>query len=701
MATEETTAEEKIELEESNNVFEGMDLSSLVKQVQNERDFSKKALDAKKTVWRNRLKLYNNQKKEDESVGDPLLFTVMQTVLASLYEDDLAATFEPNNDGDYERAKNVEQLARFDEKKMGLDEHDWDWDWDTCFFGRGITLQRDFDRDQKLPIPEVIDPLTIERDPLATSVNGKGPRRKGAARFIGWERSVVRAELTEEAGFFNLDKLCHDTPEQASQTELDRQARAQAQGRTTQVSKVDLGDNTEYPVFQWFTNWTVMESGKMPDSEDGTEGEDYNYEALRKVEVWLTSDLKHVIRFEVLKDSEGNPYSDWPITDRPLYPTSHDWDGVSIPDLVEDKQRARAAIMNLTLQGLKADMYPMYIYNRNKITNKNDLNFRFNGMVGIDGDANNAILPMNKANIRTDIVNYILDTLDQSAQRATATPDIQQGQVSDQQRTLGELNLVSAKTDTRYTLSTKIWGWSAKRFWNRWLNQYLEEMLDGIDEKIIRISGPLGVSVVTFNKEDIKPSSGLGYDISIESRIVSDSKRAQKLEAFKGFIETYVQSPGVLNMKYVPRKHAELIGMSKDEIEMLLPPSLDEMVASGENVLLSDNKLVPIAETDDHQVHIMIHARARQTKQLIAHIQAHKKALTLPRDHMIATGGTKVSPDGTSLGQNPGAPGLVPGQPISGIGNISGMPSAQTPAEAATNAPANSTPGLKAVIPGQ
>ncbi|SCB55045.1 hypothetical protein GA0061098_103419 [Bradyrhizobium shewense] len=45
-------------------------------------------------TWRNkqlkRLKLYNNQARDESKVGAPLLFTVFQTVFAALYDDRLS-----------------------------------------------------------------------------------------------------------------------------------------------------------------------------------------------------------------------------------------------------------------------------------------------------------------------------------------------------------------------------------------------------------------------------------------------------------------------------------------------------------------------------------------------------------------------------------------------------------------------------------
>lgn len=690
MKKTEKVKEQEIQNPESGLLHDGINFATLTDQIKRERDFSRKSLDPKKDTWRNRLKLYNNQKKEAEANGDPLMFTVFQTVLASLYEDELSVGFNGTSEGDYEVAKNIEQMAESDRPRMELDELEYDYAWNACFFGRSYMLMQRFDRKAQIPVPEVIDPLTIERDPFANSVNGKGRDRKGASRFFGIERFVVPSELTEEQGFFNVDKLTKTPEEDFTGADKDRQARADASGRSFERSQTELGCNTEYPVYQWFTHWKVMEEEEIEDPKTG-QINTVQYENVRKVEVWLTADLKTVIKFEILKDYNGKHCTDWPIIDRPLYPTAQDWDGVSIPDLTEDKQRTRAAIINLTVQGLKADLFPMYIYDKRKITNRNDLNFAFNKMVPSDGEVTNAITPMNKANPRMDMVSFVLDTLDQSAQRATATPEVQQGMVSGQARTLGELNLVAAKVDTRFTLSMKIWGWSAKRFWKRWWEQYMENMADDIDEKVIAISGVLGTSSRTFKKADLSLKGD--PDITIESKIISESKRAMKLQSFTDISSIYAES-GIINLTYQARKHFELAGLGKDEIEMLLPPSVDELVAEGENRELSQDKTTSIAEMDNHQVHIMVHARAKQTKALVAHIQAHQKALTIPRDKQIAGEDPGLTP--TS-----GAPGMLPQPGANPSAPVGSVPMAPTASEMASGGGAGSTPGgAAAVIPG-
>ena len=70
------------------------------------------------------------------------------------------------------------------------------------------------------------------------------------------------------------------------------------------------------------------------------------------------------------------------------------------------------------------------------------------------------LVPMLKARPNMGLLDFIYTSLDVSAQKATATPEIQQGALSDKDRTLGELNLISSNVDTRYSLSAKVFGWS-------------------------------------------------------------------------------------------------------------------------------------------------------------------------------------------------------------------------------------------------
>lgn len=595
-----------------------------------------------------RLKLYNNQRKDASAVGDTTLFTVMQTILASFYEDELTVNFVGREDGDDEIAEMITAMAKHDHKKMGKDEIDYFWLWDTLFYGRGLVYINEYDRKEMIPKPELFDPSTFLRDPKASSVNGNNGR--GGMRFGGREIEFGKHELTKETGYFDFDDLKGQS-EVKSLINQAQQERDSAQGHNTEQfnkSDEDLGDNQLYPGTQWFTHWKAPNSDKV-----------------KKVMVILANNRSKVIKY-VEFDKR------FPIVDRPLYPTSKSWDGTSIPDLVEDKQRQKSVALNLVMQGMKADLYPMYLYDEDRIKNKGDLlKFAFNKFVGVKGggDIRGAVNPMNKSTPKMDLANWVLNTLDASAQIATATPDMQQGQISDQQRTLGELNLVASKVDTRYSLTAKVFSWSEEDFWRFWYLLHKEHFTDGVDEKIIRIVGASGTRFRTILKEDI--IAFVDPDIEVESKQVSEAKNLRERILLQGYFKLLIESGQKTNMMFSLRKLGKLNGFTTDEVEAILPPTPEELVAEEENEKLSENQLVQVSTKDDHQTHYYVHAKAADTPAKIAHMKAHRVAMKIVRQQPEL---------GTPEDQMP--PQQANGQQVGARNNPAGNPLTVTPSRA-------------------
>lgn len=578
----------------------------LAAQVRSEYALAWKHQNPKVIEWQARLRLYNNQKRKKDAVGDTTLFTVFQTVLASLYNDRLMVAWGGKEEGDEETADNLNALSKYDYDQMLKDELDFIWIWDTLFFGRGIMALHEFKRDPKtktfLPVPEVWDPMSFLRDPRATSING-GVCSRNAARFFGRELKMTKDEVRDHPHIFFTDfrtiKLGGGVK---SLLESAEQARDDAQGRQRQKLKGEaaLGENAEYDVTEWFTSWKGS-----------------------KVTVWLANQRRKVIGFQELKGID-----EWEVIDRPLYPTAHDWDGTSIPDLIEDKQRMRAVAQNLGIKAMKADLYPMYIYDQNKIKNKKDLDFDFNKFIPSDGDVAGAILPLRKAFPNLALLDFIYNSLDVSGQKATATPEIQQGMMSEKQRTLGEINIIASKVDTRYSLSAKIFGWSEKRFWRQWYQLYKRHFKADIDEKVLRIVGAFGPKWRPLTRENIVAK--IDPDVTIESQVVSRARELEELQAMTQYLSLALQDP-TSNRRWGFKKLGKLTGLEKDEIERLFPPTIDERIAEDQNESLSKNEIVPVLAEDDHNVHLEVHSKAADTDAKYAHCEAHKKALSVKK----------------------------------------------------------------------
>lgn len=591
------------------------DYSDLIKQIQLEYSLCWENQQSKIQVGLERLALYNNQKRDKNLVGDPLLFTVHQTVLASLYNDDLEVEFIGREEGDDETADNLTATAKYDFERMDKSTLDYYWIWDASFFGRGIMKLFEFNRDKKFncPIPELFDPMTFLHDPKAISIFGDLKGRK-SMRFGGREIELTRMELKEEKGYFDIEDV-KSGEEVNSLVKNANEARNKAAGLDDikNVSEKDLGNSEIVNCLDWYTYY---------------KGE--------KVNVILANGKSKVIKITKTGDTFG-------LIDRPMYPNSHSWDGVSVPDLIEDKQRHRSVILNLALQGMKSDMYPSYLYDETRVKNKADLlSLRLNKYIGVDGDGDirGAVAPINKSSYSQAMANWILNILDASVQKATATPDMQQGQLSDQKRTASELNLVASKVDTRYSLSAKIFGWSERAFWRQWYNLYKEHLSSGIDEKVVRIAGSMGNKFRKLTKENL--ISTVDPDIKIESRTVAENMRIKDRMLLNNYAVNVFNSPNAVGKKYLERKMAKLNGLQPDEINIIYPPSIDEMVAQDENdKYLSLNKLTEVKPKDNDLEHLQIHSKASETAAKAAHIHAHKVQLMLKKTNPEIFGETQ------------------------------------------------------------
>lgn len=589
-------------------VAEKIDIATqkkIIDQVNAEYELAFRFNETKRAVNLARLKLYNNQRRDASTVGDPLMFTVFNTVHAALYDDRLMVSFEGRGgQGDEGVEENLNSLALYDYDVMGKSELDYYWNWDAEFTGRGLISMMGFDRSpgKMAPVPELIDAVTWIRDPNAKSVNGD-MMGNGSMRFGGNEVGATYYALNKLPGYFNLAALKKDK-EIRSLLKEAKAARSEAQGTTrSDAHEESLGihDNYEFQLLNWFTS---------------IKG--------RKYLVTLGNCRSVIVRLIPLDKYDGR----WPILDRTFYPMAHDWDGVSIPDLTEDKQRARAILMNLGLKSATNEVMGQYLFDQTRIKNRNDLNWKNDKFIPVDGRVDNAIMPMQKSTIHQS-VNMVMDILDAAAQRATATPEIQQGVMSNDQRTLGELNLISSKVDTRYSMTAKVYGWSERAYWQQWYRGYKIHMKDKIDEKIVRIQGALAPTWRPFTRENI--IAEIDPDVKIESRVISEGKRQRDRRDYLPFASTILQNPEN-NRRFIEKKLAKLYGATKEEMDMMFPPTIDEMQAESENETLNAGKLPKISINDDHQAHINIHAKANQNPQSMAHIRAHKKLMILKRD---------------------------------------------------------------------
>lgn len=585
-----------------------LDYDTILTQIKEEIRLSREYVKEKRIEFRQRFKLYNNQRKQKDKIGDTSIFNVMTTMLAIYYSDEIQATFQGREIGDAPAAANIENVAKFDYDEMELDIINYQVQWDRLFFGVGIRQLSQWNELTKTPIAKHLSALSWLPDP-------RGGIDAKFYRWNGFEVEYSRGEMTEDCGFFNLNLLPKkDANKDGSEQEQSRIAYRDAQGLSQVDHQMAKSDNATYDMVDHFT---------ILKGSDGVS---------RKYLVTVDDNVNNIFRLEELepvtkKEKEDPSRVPFPITLNYYMPQTEDPFGVSIPDLIEDKQRAKSIFKNLRIAAEKANIYPMYLYNRDKILNRRDLDFAFNKFIAVRGDVgNNIVVPLNKATSRLGESLNSEASLDADIEISTGSSKNQQGVMSEQQRTLGEQEIVQANANLRYLLGSKINAWGERRFWKLWYRLYKQNFPETA-KKIIRISSAIGAQYSTITRKNFITNED--PDISIKSKLDVENKRNRDRIAFASVAPLFFQDPSlpVSSRNFSKRYMLQLNGLSPEMIEIMVPDTPDEAWAKTENELLSRNSNEPqIKLEEDHLSHIVIHSQAEKTDATMAHIKAHYSA---------------------------------------------------------------------------
>lgn len=561
---------------------------------------SRAYVSTKREAFRDRIKLYNNQRRQRDKVGDNSIYNIINTLLAIYYTDEVQVGFVGREFGDVEKASNLENLYKFDHEEMEMDVTNYLVQWDRFFFGVGIKLLAEWNKKTQTPIARTVSPLSWLPDP-----NGFLMMRN--FRYSGFEVEYLDSQLTTKNGFFNLDRLSVlPVLDKSSETEMTREALNEAHNLS------DAGD----------VNRESQRVYKMIDLFTCLNGKKYL--------LTLNNDCTEIFRAEpiepVTDEEKENPaIVEFPITLHYYSPDRTDPFGVSIPDLIEDKQRAKSVIKNLRIAVKKADLYPMYLYNRDKILNKRDLDFAFNKFIAVRGDVDGSVTPMNKGVTRQNETINEDQMLDRDIEMTTGADKVTQGITSSGARTASEIQQVTANANLRFILGSRINGWAEKRFAKLWIRLYRQNFSK---EKVIRIKSAFGGN--NYNVLDRRSIiSDTDPDIIVGSKFEIDQDRTKNRVAFSTVYPLIMQDPSKpkVSKTYAERYLMRLYGVSNEEIRIMSPETPDEMLASQENELLSRDKYVDISvENDDHLSHIVIHSQAETSNSRNRHIEAHKLA---------------------------------------------------------------------------
>ena len=590
-----------------------MELAKLPKSVEeiiaSEKDKIKQSRDyvsIKRESFRTRLKLFNNQRKQKDKIGDTTIFNLVTTLMAVYYTDEMQVAFSGRELGDTAQAANIEYTAKFDHDEMGMDEMNYLVQWDRLFFGVGIRIMAEWNKRTSTPAPKSMDAMSWLPDP-------SGYMSIKKFRHCGFEVEYARHEMTEEKGFFNLDMLRAKNANSGSELDETRAALTEAQNLDDVLKNTKDPDTEIFQMIDWFT---------IIVGDDGI---------ARKYLLTFDYDVKTLFKCEeieaITEDEKADPtLVTFPLALNYYSPTRHDPFGVSVCDLAEDKQRAKSVFKNLRIAAAKAGLYPMYLYNKQKILNRRDLDFAFNKFIAVAGDVDQGtIQPLQKSPLKLDEILNSEQSLDRDVEIAVGADATTQGVTSAQAKTLGEVEQTQANANLRFMLGSRINGWGEKAFWGLWYRLY-KQNFQSASKKIVRIKSAIGNQYISITRKDFITKKD--PDIIIGSKLEMEKQRSRDKVAYASIMPMIAQDPTkpTVSKRFAERRLLKLYGLTPEEISVISPDTVDESRAKMENELLQRNEKVEIEIGEDHQSHNVIHAQAEDTVTRNAHIEAHKQA---------------------------------------------------------------------------
>ncbi len=555
-------------------------------------------LQNRKMRQANQLKLLVNMNKGEQTIGSTLLITLFMRVMASVYDDKLQIKFLPSQGIIQDQINAYNMLAQSDYIEMNKAKLDYDWVWDTLFYGRGYCETLRFNKKRKIMEPHVINPLVFGYDPVTSEP-------QDWRYYWKW--------ITKNK--WEINKLIKN-------------------GTITGIKSVnELPSGVDEYIWQYKQIVDQARDGVEPPPDPGTrdvfqilEFFYYNDEGKKSV-CWLDKNFSVVLMEETLDlDDDGDGDSKWPIVVKESYRQPHSSIPFSIADLLDDKHRADAVLLNLMYIAAKDTANPVYLYNPDKVTDVAQFLARqINQHIPVN-DVVDAVAPLNKAQIMTpDMLNF------QSKIMSEANDPIGTGLVGQPRQDAGsdtatEAAITQQMNDLAQSIFSKVMQFGEQEFWSHWFHRYAKNA-DSLGTKMANIVGIKGVDTTEIDMKlfntDFPP--GVMVYSAKEAEYKNLVKRRDMMQLYPVLAET-MDEDGMRNFQ----KHVFWPLMLEDPslIDIMYPKTIDEMKAEAENEQLKKNEMVDVAETDDHTTHIYMHNMVQpKTWAVWYHLAWHQELL--------------------------------------------------------------------------
>ena len=561
-------------------------------------------LQARKQRQANQLTLLSNLQRGDQNISTTLMLTLLDRTMAGVYDDKIQVKFLPSQSVTQKQLNAYNVLAQSDYLEMGKAKLDYDWCWDALFFGRGYVETVRFSKERKILQPHAINPLNFGYDPYCEEVQ--------EWRYYWKWLSKSRQELVrlKNAGVLKVDIASLPT---GLDPYLWNYKIKRDQAREGVEPSIQPYDGDIYQILEFYG---------------------YN-ETGDKCVYWIDKNFSEIIYERKLDFDDGEEIimpdgqsvsrgSRWPIVVKEALRTPHQSIPISIADLLEDKQRAKAVLLNLAYIAAKDQANPLYGYNPDKVRDITQFFARqINQHIPMDDET--AAWPLNKASTMSpELLNFI-SLLTQEANEPIGTGQVLQP-LPGKRETATEVAIDQQMNDLAQSLQSKVMQFGEADFWSHWFHRYAKHA-DELKEKTANVVGVKGVDSTIIDLAEFKTKYPPGVMVySAKEAQYKDLVRRRDFMQLYPALQQTLDPDGMRNFN----KHVFFPLFIEDPslIDTMFPRTLDELKAEAENEQLRTDVMPEVLETDDHVTHIYMHRMLTpKTWATWMHIDWHEQML--------------------------------------------------------------------------
>lgn len=585
-----------------------------IAQIRFEFEEGRSFLENKKQEWVDNLILLNNLQRPDETIASTMLFSMLTRVHSNLYEAKLPIKFEPNEDGEASNVNSLNKLLRSDFQEMNMPMIEYDWLWDACFFGRGYVETIKFNKKRKIMEPVVINPLMFIYDPLFSNPYEWRYYAKWKSVSGARLRYLIKAKVV--TGITKPEDIVAGMDEEVWNYKVQREnaLNTNPQGPDSASPGFKTGNN----IYQILEHATIFDGKKVMVWMDKT-----MTKILREDELDLNDDIDSPI-----PGTEDKYESKWPIVVREIFREPHSSVPLSVPDLIQDKHRAKNVLLNLAYIAAKDEVTPLYVYKEEDVTQPSQLLQRQimqHISVEKDADVGNTIVPLKKNAALSNSVLSLLNILGNESAEAIGTAQVSPTVSKGKKSATGDA-LAQMVSDLTGSLQTKIIGSSTKEFYTHWYQRYVNNAKDG-DFKMISVTNSQFTTFETIELKKLRtelPPKALIFSARDAEFKESVERRemAQQMGVLQGILSPE-EFKNFLKFVWFPKFQT----FDRESIDLVIPKTQDEIKADLENEMIANGELPPISEGDNHAVHLAVHGRVKNNSQKWAHYFAHQTLL--------------------------------------------------------------------------